>query len=100
MEIEEIVSTCSVNIPEGDFIVAKSFFLVAVGHHQAVAKADRQVTTCSLDRVPPPGGQKFVNRDAELKDPKQHGSSSSIGEINMPSLQALSPSATGYPRFW
>ena len=39
---------------EGDFLVAEDVLLVAVGHHQAVAKADRQVTTHSLGRIPPP----------------------------------------------
>ena len=46
--------TSSVNVAEGDLLVAESFFLVAVGHHQVVAKAVRQVTTCSFGRIPPP----------------------------------------------
>ena len=41
-------------------IVAEDVLLVAVGHHQAVAKAVREATSCSLGRIPPPGGQKFV----------------------------------------
>ena len=49
----------SVNVMEEDLIVAEFFFLVAVGHHQVVAKAVRQAMTCSLSN-PAPGGQKFV----------------------------------------
>ena len=50
----------SVNVAEEDLIVAEVLLLVAVGHHQVVAKAVRQNTTCGLGRAPPPGGQKFV----------------------------------------
>ena len=49
----------SVNVAEGDLTVAEFFFLVAVGHHQVVAKAVGQATTRSLSN-PAPGGQKFV----------------------------------------
>ena len=58
--IDEIVSTRSVNIMEGDLIVAEFFFLVAVGHHQVVAKAVGQATTRSLGRVPPPEGRSLL----------------------------------------
>ena len=44
----------SVNIAEGDFLVAEDVLLVAVGHHQVVANAVRQVTTCGLGRILPP----------------------------------------------
>ena len=44
----------SVNVAEGDFLVAEDVLLVAVGHHQAVAKAVREATPCSLGRIPPP----------------------------------------------
>ena len=54
------MSTRSVNIAEGDLIVAEYLVLVAMVHHQVVAKAVRQVTTCDLGRALPPGGQKFV----------------------------------------
>ena len=50
----------SVNVAEGDFIVAEDVLLVAVGHHQAVAKAVREATPCSLDRIPPPEDRTFV----------------------------------------
>ena len=58
--LTKYVSTSSVNISEGDFLVAESFFLVAVGHHQAVAKAARQVTTCDLGRIPPPEDRSLI----------------------------------------
>ena len=57
--LTKYVSISSVNVAEGDLTVAEFFFLVAVGHHQVVAKAVRQATTCSLSN-PAPGGQKFV----------------------------------------
>ena len=44
----------SVNVAEGDFLVAEDVLLVAVGHHQAIAKAVREATPCSLGRIPPP----------------------------------------------
>ena len=60
MEIDEIVSTSSVNVAEGDLIVAEVLVLEAVGHHQVVAKAVRQATTCSFGRVPPPEDRSLV----------------------------------------
>ena len=54
------MSTCSVNIAEGDFIAAEFFFLVAVDHHQAVAEAIRQVTTLRLSWIPLPVDKTFV----------------------------------------
>ena len=53
--------------------MAEFFFLMVVDHHQAIAEAVREATPCDLVRVPPPGGQKFVNRDAELKTQKRPG---------------------------
>ena len=53
------MSTSSVNFAVGDLIVAENLLLVAVGHHQVVAKAVRQVTTCGLGRVPPPEGRSL-----------------------------------------
>ena len=50
----------SVNVAEEDLIVAEVLLLVAVGHHQVVAKAVRQVTTCGLGRIPPPEDRSFV----------------------------------------
>ena len=47
------MSTSSVNIAEGDLIVAEVLLLVAVVHHQTVARLPGQVTTCSLGRAPP-----------------------------------------------
>ena len=54
------MSTCSVNIAEGSLIVAKDVLLVAMGHHQAVAKAVREATPCSFGRIPPPEDKMFV----------------------------------------
>ena len=61
-----IVSTCSVNIVEGDLIVAEVLVLVALVHHQVVCQAVRQATTCSLGGAPLAGGQKFVTGTPEL----------------------------------
>ena len=44
----------SINVAEGGFLVAEDVLLVAVGHHQAVAKAVREATPHSLGRIPPP----------------------------------------------
>ena len=64
--------------------------LVAVGHHQAIAKAVREATPCSSDRIPPPVDKTFVNRDAKLKDSEETWIRNkffpSIGEINVPPL--------------
>ena len=60
-------------------IVAENLLLVAVGHHQVVAKAIRQVTTCGLGRAPPPGRTDFCNRDAELKTRKRPGPDTWLG---------------------
>ena len=53
--------------------MADFLLLVAVDYHQPVAKAVREATPCDLDWVPPPGGQKFDNRDGELKTQKRPG---------------------------
>ena len=45
--------TGSDNVAEGGFLVAEDVLLVAMGHHQAVAKAVREATPCSLGRIPP-----------------------------------------------
>ena len=58
--IDYNVSTSSVNIAEGSLIIAEDVLLVAMGHHQVVAKAVRQVTTCGLGRVPPPEDRSLL----------------------------------------
>ena len=88
------------NVAEEDLlIVAEDVLLVAVGHHQAIAKAVREATPCSSSRIPSPVDRTFVNRDAELKDSEETRIRNkffpSTGEINVPPLQALSPSAHG-----
>ena len=50
----------SVNVTEGGFLVAEDVLLVAVGHHQAIAKAVREATPCSLGRVPPLEGRSLL----------------------------------------
>ena len=50
----------SVNVAEGDLMVAEEVLLVAMGHHQAVAKAVRQVTTCDLSRILPPEDRSLI----------------------------------------
>ena len=59
--------------------MAEFFFLMVVDHHQAVAEAVREATPCDLVRVLPPGGQKFVNRDAKLKTRKRPGPDTRMG---------------------
>ena len=41
-------------------LVAEDVLLVAVGHHQAIAKAVREATPCSLGRILPPADRTFV----------------------------------------
>ena len=66
--------------------MAEFLLLVAVGHHQPVAEAVREATPCDLDWVPPPGGQKLVNRDAELKDTEEAGSRHPEGHVTQSQL--------------
>ena len=66
--------------------MAEFFFLMVVDHHQAIAEAVREATPCDLVRVPPPGGQKFVNRDAELKDTEEAGSRHPEGRVTQSQL--------------
>ena len=52
--------TGSDNVAEADLLVVEDVLLVAVGHHQAVAKAVREATPCSLGRIPHPEDRTFV----------------------------------------
>ena len=62
-----IVSTCFVNIVEGDLIVAEFLVLVAVVHHQVVSQSCQASHNLQPRQSPAPWRTEVCNRDAELK---------------------------------
>ena len=65
--IDEIVSTRSVNIVKRDLIVAKFFFLVAVVHHQVASQSCQAIHNLQPWQSPAPWRTEVCNRTPELK---------------------------------
>ena len=93
------MSTCSVNIAEGDLIVAEELVLVAVVHHQVVSQSCQASHNLQPRQSPAPWRTEVCNRMPELKTRNdtvlfldrrvQHAASESAKSISSVGIQVL-----------